>query len=76
MHLATILSALAVSCTWLPAAAADADFEQVTNKNSVDHSNRATDPPEKYFRTLQPFVFVFTSSIFTNKKPLLLDEST
>lgn len=76
MHLATILSALAVSCAWLPAAAADADFEQVTNKNSVDHSNRATDPPEKYFRTLQPSVFILTSSILTDNNPPLLDEST
>lgn len=50
MQLATILSALAVSTSWLPVAAGDAEFLQVARKESVDHSNRATDPANKYFR--------------------------
>lgn len=50
MFFAKFVSAVAIGAAWIPTATADASFEQVRIKNLNDYSNRATDPPQKYFR--------------------------
>lgn len=50
MLLTRFVSAAALGAAWISTAAGDAQFEQVRIKSLNDHSNRETDPPEKYFR--------------------------